>query len=187
MPHSPINTVILDRDGVINFDSRHYILTPEQWQPVPGALQAIAHLRQQQIPVAIASNQSAVGRGMISAEQFAAIRHTMEQQITAAGGALATQAYCFHAPDDGCDCRKPKPGLIKQILATLQCQPDTTIMVGDSLRDIEAATAAGIRSALVISGHHDREPLIAKVRQINADIPVFPNLATAIQTLTPSP
>jgi len=183
MPHSPIKTVILDRDGVINFDSRNYILAPDQWLPVPGALQAIADLHQHNIPVAVASNQSAVGRGMISAEQFAAIRSTMEQQISAAGGALASQAYCFHAPDDGCDCRKPKPGLIKQILATLQCEPDATIMIGDSLRDIEAATAAGIRSALVISGHHDREALMSKVHQINTAIPVFPDLASAIQTL----
>jgi len=186
MPHPPINTVILDRDGVINFDSRNYILAPEQWLPVPGSLQAIAYLQQQKIAVAVASNQSAVGRGMINREQFAAIRSTMEQQIGAAGGALASQAYCFHAPDDGCDCRKPKPGLINQILATLQCQPDTTIMIGDSLRDIEAATAAGIRSALVISGHHDRETLISEVHQINAAIPVFPDLATAIATLVPA-
>jgi len=184
--HTTIKTVILDRDGVINDDSPHYILSPQQWLPIPGALQAIADLRRKNLQVAIASNQSAVGRGMITAAQFSAIRSTMEQYINGAGGHLATQAYCFHAPDEGCDCRKPKPGLIKQIIATLQCQPKHTIMVGDSLKDIEAATAAGIHPVLVTSGLHERKPLIAKVHQINASIPIFPDLATAIQTLFPS-
>lgn len=180
-----ITTVILDRDGVINFDSPNYILAPEQWIPVPGALEAIARLHHLKIPVAIASNQSAVGRGMISANTFAAIRATMEQAINHAGGVLAASAYCFHAPDEGCDCRKPKPGLIRQLLATLQCDPARTIMIGDSLRDIEAACAAGIRAALVISGHHDREPLIARVATIDPTIPVFDDLAAAIQGLIP--
>ncbi len=179
-------TVILDRDGVINFDSPDYILAPEQWIPVPGALEAIAHLHRSGIKVALASNQSAVGRGMITRDQFAAIRATMEQAIATAGGALAAQAYCFHAPDDGCDCRKPKPGLINQIMQTLHTPRQQCIMIGDSPRDIEAATRAGIDAALVISGHHAREPLIASVHQIDADIPVFANLEAAIAALFPA-
>ncbi|MDQ6964662.1 MAG: HAD-IIIA family hydrolase, partial [Mariprofundales bacterium] len=169
-----------------NFDSRDYILSPQQWRAIPGALHAIATLTRRRIPVAVASNQSAVGRGMITHEQFAAIRATMEQQIAAAGGALATQAYCFHTPDDSCDCRKPKPGLIRQILTTLHSNPDETIMIGDSLRDIEAALAAGVAAALVISGHHESESLIDQVEQLDSAIPIFPDLATAITTLLPS-
>jgi len=182
-----LSTVILDRDGVINFDSNDYILAPDQWIPVPGALEAIAHLNRLGIQVAVASNQSAVGRGMITADQFATIRATMEQHISNSGGLLATQAYCFHAPDAGCVCRKPKPGLIEQIINTLHCPLDKTIMIGDSLRDIEAASAAGIHAALVISGHHERDTLIKSVHQIDATIPVFPDLAMAVQTLFPLP
>ncbi len=184
LPFRP-QAVILDRDGVINFDSVHYILAPDQWRPVPGALAAIARLRRLGVPVAVASNQSAVGRGMISREQFESIRRTMEQAIHDAGGALAASAYCFHAPDDGCDCRKPRPGLVRRVLRELACDPKRTVMIGDSLRDLEAALAAGIHAALVISGHHEREPLIARARALDPGIPVFPDLAHAIDAFFP--
>lgn len=179
------DAVILDRDGVINYDSADYILTPEQWIPVPGALEAIARLHRMGIPVAVASNQSAVGRGMIDRAQFGRIRSRMEQAVAEAGGRIAASAYCFHGPDDGCDCRKPRPGLVEQVLARLGTPPARTIMIGDSLRDIEAARAAGVAAALVISGHHEAEPLIARVHALDPAIPVFPDLATAIDRLFP--
>ncbi|MDX8409830.1 MAG: D-glycero-beta-D-manno-heptose 1,7-bisphosphate 7-phosphatase [Mariprofundales bacterium] len=179
----PLQTIILDRDGVINHDSPNYILSPDQWQPIPGALQAIAQLTQGGIQVAVASNQSAVGRGYITSEQFAAIRTRMEQAIHDSGGRLSAQAYCFHRPDEGCGCRKPQPGLLRQILAGLDCPPQHAVMIGDTPRDMEAALTAGVRPILVTSGYHDPIQMQQQVRALDATIPCYDNLAAAVDAL----
>ncbi len=179
------DAVILDRDGVINFDSPDYILAPDQWRPIPGSLEAIARLTQVGVPVAIASNQSALGRGMIGRDTFEAIHARMMRAIEAAGGRVAHVAYCPHGPGDGCACRKPKPGLVRECLDALGLaeNPDRALMIGDSLRDVQAALAAGARAWLVQSGYGDAEAILQKARAIDPAIAAFPDLARAVDAL----
>ncbi|MDX8404000.1 MAG: D-glycero-beta-D-manno-heptose 1,7-bisphosphate 7-phosphatase [Mariprofundaceae bacterium] len=175
--------VLLDRDGVINFDSPDYILTPEQWNPIPGSLEAIARLNRAGIPVAICSNQSGLGRGMMNEELFHAIHAKMLLAIEESGGMLTHAAYCPHSPEDGCKCRKPLPGLVDEALKALHCTPENALMIGDSSRDVEAAHAAGVNSMLVQSGYGNAEVTLQKSLVINPDLKAFPDLATAVKFL----
>ena len=175
--------VILDRDGVINFDSPDYILTPEQWQPIPGSLAAIALLSRAGIVVSIASNQSALARGMLDDATFAAIHARMMLAIEAAGGQLSHVAYCPHGPDDQCECRKPLSGLLVECLAAMRLPADEVIMIGDSLRDVQAALTAGVRPLLVQSGYGDASAILKKAHALDADIAVFPDLQAAVNAL----
>jgi len=180
--HLP-KAVLLDRDGVINFDSPDYILAPEQWKPIPGSLEAIARLTRAGIPVAICSNQSGLGRGMMSEEIFRAIHAKMLLAIEEAGGMLTHAAYCPHRPEDGCSCRKPKPGLIVEALAALNVKPEDALMIGDSTRDIEAAHAAGVNSMLVQSGYGNAGVILQKSIAINPQIEAFADLAAAVESI----
>jgi D-glycero-D-manno-heptose 1,7-bisphosphate phosphatase len=145
--------VILDRDGVINFESPDFIREPNDWVPIPGSLEAIATLCRHGFSVVVATNQSGVGRGLISPEALAEIHAKMTREIEAAGGALAGIFFCPHLPEAGCDCRKPRPGLFLQISKALGVRLAGLPMVGDSLRDIEAARAVGGRPILVRTGN----------------------------------
>ena len=144
--------VILDRDGVINEERGDYIRSPDQWRPLPGSLEAIARLCRAGVPVAVATNQSGVGRGMMSADELAAVHERLVQDVRQAGGDLAGVFFCPHAPSDGCRCRKPLPGLLLQIEAEVGLAVAGHYMVGDSLRDLQAAEAAGALPALVRTG-----------------------------------
>lgn len=176
--------VLLDRDGVINFDSPDYILTPEQWRPIPGSLEAIAALGRAGIPVAIVSNQSALGRGMFDAMTMEAIHTRMIAAIETAGGRIAHTAYCPHAPEDNCACRKPKPGLLVETLQALGIRDAAqTVMIGDSTRDVEAAVAVGVRPVLVRTGYGDAEAILAKARRLVPDIAVYDDLGQAVSEL----
>ncbi len=180
-----LQAVFLDRDGVINFDSSDYILTPQQWLPVPGSLEAIARLTSAGIPVAIISNQSALGRGMLDQETFQAIHAKMMLAIENAGGEIAHVAYCPHAPEDDCSCRKPKPGLLHETLARLGLgdQLRQVMFIGDSVRDVQAALAAGVTPVLVQSGHGDAADILKKSRRLIPDIRYFSHLAAAVDDL----
>ncbi len=175
--------VMLDRDGVINVDSPDYILTPAQWQPIPGSLAAIARLHQAGIKVAIVSNQSALGRGTIDQSKFDAIHAKMMQAIEAAGGRIDHVAYCPHHPDDGCSCRKPLPGMVLETLQALDTPAEDAVMIGDSLRDIAAADAAGVMGMLVQSGYHDAAAILTSARALQPQIAAFDNLAAAVDAL----
>ncbi|PCI44706.1 MAG: D-glycero-beta-D-manno-heptose-1,7-bisphosphate 7-phosphatase [Proteobacteria bacterium] len=174
--------ILLDRDGVINFDSPDYILSPEQWRAIPGSLEAIAKLTQANIPVAIVSNQSAVGRGMIDNAIFQNIHAKMLLSIEALGGQIDHVAYCIHAPDDGCTCRKPLPGMMLDSLTALNLstEPQSVYMIGDSLRDMQAAWAANVSGILVQSGYGDAADILAKARLHDPHIQAFPDLAAAV-------
>jgi D-glycero-D-manno-heptose 1,7-bisphosphate phosphatase len=175
--------ILLDRDGVINFDSPDYILTPEQWEAIPGSLEAIAKLHDAGIPVAICSNQSGLGRGMMNEELFRAIHAKMLLAIEEAGGMLTHAAYCPHAPEEKCSCRKPLPGLILEALNALHVKAGDALMIGDSTRDIEAAHAAGVKSILVQTGYGNAEMILQKSLVINPEIKAFDNLASAVDVL----
>lgn len=178
-----IKAVLLDRDGVINFDSPDYILSPQAWHPIPGSLEAIARLSRAGIAVAICSNQSALGRGMTDQSTFQAIHARMMQAIEAKGGKIAHVAYCPHAPEDACSCRKPQPGLLEETLAALGIKACEALMIGDSVRDVQAAQAIGVPVWLVQSGYGDADAIIEKSRAIVPDIRTFADLAAAVNVL----
>jgi len=178
-----INTVLLDRDGVINFDSPEYILSPQAWQPIAGSLQAIASLTKSGIKIGICSNQSALGRGMFQAKDLRAIHKKMLSAIQKYGGHIAHTAYCPHAPNDACLCRKPLPGLLLETLKSLHSDAKKSVMIGDSLRDVQAALAANVEPILVQSGYGDAINIAAKARVLHPNIAIYPNLANAVEAL----
>ena len=144
--------VILDRDGVINLDSTSYIKTEEEWIPEEGAIEAIAMLTMAKIPVFVATNQSAVGRGLISNTDLLKIHKKMIAIIMAAGGEISDIKYCPHLPNAACNCRKPKPGLLNQIILENKLKGSDGFFVGDAATDLQAAKLAGCNPVLVLTG-----------------------------------
>lgn len=172
--------VILDRDGVINYDSDAYIKSPEQWIPIPGSLEAIAKLHRAGFTVTVATNQAGVARGLFDLAALDAIHRKMQVVVGQAGGKLEGIFICPHAPWDNCDCRKPKPGLLKQIAQRFGVSLHGVPVVGDSLRDIEAAESVGARPLLVRTGKG--EITLASLGD-PPRVEVFKNLAAATDQL----
>lgn len=177
--------VILDRDGVINEDSDDFIKTLDEWIPIPGSIEAIARLSQHGFTVAIATNQSGIGRGIIDLDDLEAIHNHLNELVENAGGKIAGIFYCPHHPDDDCECRKPKPGLITAIEAEFGQSALGAWTIGDSLRDLEAGEAKGCIPVLVRTGKGERT-----LAKINADnlpewrgLRVFADLAAAVDNL----
>lgn len=148
--------VILDRDGVINHDSPDFVKTPEEWTPIPGSIEAIARLCAAGFTVAVATNQSGVGRGLLDEDDLHRIHQKMTGAIREAGGELACIAYCPHHPDAGCSCRKPETGMLDAICRNLGVELGRAACIGDSQRDLEAALRAGARPILVLTGNGER-------------------------------
>lgn len=148
--------VILDRDGVINYDSDEYVKSVDEWIELPGSMQALAKLTKAGYKIAVATNQSGISRGYFSEETLTAMHKKMEDLSTAAGAKFDYIAYCPHGPDDNCDCRKPLPGLIDQIESALNVSAKDSFMVGDSLRDLQAGQAKGMKAVLVLTGKGQR-------------------------------
>ncbi len=146
------NLVILDRDGVINYDSDEYIKSPEEWIAIPGSLEAIARLTRSGIAVAVATNQSGIARGLFNEHTLTLIHKKMLEAVHNAGGEIAGIFYCPHHPNENCNCRKPEPGLIAQIGVGLNINTSKVPFVGDSIRDLEAAIAGGCHPILVKTG-----------------------------------
>jgi len=144
--------VILDRDGTINHDSDQYIKSPAEWKPIKGSLEAIARLTQAGWRVVVATNQSGIGRGLFDMATLNAIHDTMHRAVHQAGGRIDAIFFCPHAGDANCECRKPKPGMLLEIAKRMNVELDGVPMVGDSLRDLQAAAAAGARPVLVLTG-----------------------------------
>ena len=144
--------VILDRDGVINFDSAQFIKSPAEWKPIPGSLEAIARLNQAGFRVVVASNQSGVGRGLLDMSTLNEINGKMHKALAVVGGRIDAVFYCPHASDADCECRKPKPGMLQEIAKRFNVDLAGVASVGDSLRDLEAAVAVGARPFLVRTG-----------------------------------
>jgi D-glycero-D-manno-heptose 1,7-bisphosphate phosphatase len=144
--------VILDRDGTINADSDEYIKSPEEWQPLPGALEAIARLNHAGWHAVIASNQSGLGRGLFDVASLNAMHAKMHKMLSAQGGRIDAVFYCPHTPDEGCRCRKPQPGLFEQIADRFGIDLKGVPVVGDGVRDLQAGVAAGCEPHLVLTG-----------------------------------
>jgi len=148
-----VKLVILDRDGVINYDSPAFVKSPDEWVALPGSLEAIARLSQAGWRVVLATNQSGLARGLFSIETLNAIHAKMRQELLPLGGHVDAIFLCPHGPDDGCDCRKPKPGMLHEIAYRFDVDLSQVPVVGDSLRDLEAAAAAGCQPWLVLTGN----------------------------------
>ncbi len=173
--------IILDRDGVINEDSEQFIKSPEEWHPIPGSLEAIARLNQWGWRVVVASNQSGVGRGLFDMDTLNSIHEKMVKSLAQAGGRIDAIFFCPHAADSTCDCRKPKPGLLKQIAERFNVDLAGVPTVGDSMRDLLAGEAVGCAPYLVLTGKG------ARTREDPAlppDTRVFPDLAAVVAELT---
>jgi D-glycero-D-manno-heptose 1,7-bisphosphate phosphatase len=144
--------VILDRDGTINSDSEDFVKSPEEWMPLPGALEAIARLNHAGWHVVIASNQSGLGRGLFDVASLNAMHAKMHKMLAAVGGRVDAVFYCPHSPEESCTCRKPLPGLFEQIGARFGVPLKGVPTCGDSVRDLLAGAAAGCEPHLVLTG-----------------------------------
>lgn len=143
---------ILDRDGTINQDSLEYIKSPEEWEPLPGALEAIARLNHAGWHVVVASNQSGLGRGLFDVTQLNAMHAKMHTMLAAVGAKVDAIFFCPHSPDEKCRCRKPDPGLFEQIAERFGLDLKGVPTVGDSARDLQAGVAVGCEPHLVLTG-----------------------------------
>ncbi len=174
--------VVLDRDGVINYDSEEYIKSAREWEPIPGSLEAIARLNNAGVTVAVATNQSAIARGLCDLDDLNAIHQTLRSRLNAVGGRVEVIAFCQHAPGQNCDCRKPKAGLLKEIRRRTGISLSDAPVIGDSRRDLDAAASVGARPILVRTGQGEETernlpPALA------AEIAIFDDLAAAVDGL----
>ena len=144
--------VILGRDGILNQYREGHVTAPEEWQPVPGALEAVARINHAGWRTVVATNQSGIGRGMIDMSAVNAVHAHMNQMLQTQGARIDAVFFCPHTPEHECDCRKPKPGLILDIGRRYGLDLKTVPMVGDTARDLFAAQAAGCEPHLVLSG-----------------------------------
>jgi D-glycero-D-manno-heptose 1,7-bisphosphate phosphatase len=173
--------LILDRDGVLNYEARDngYVREPEEFLWLPGALEALAHLRRAGVRLSVATNQSGVGRGIMTLAQLEAVHERMRTDASRHGAALDAVVFCPHAPQEQCACRKPAPGLIQLALAQSGISPAQTLVVGDDHRDLAAAERAGVKAALVRTGKGRR----TESSLHGAPVPTYddlPQLADAI-------
>lgn len=173
--------VILDRDGVINRDSDVFVKNADEWQPLPGSIEAIAALTAAGFTLAVASNQSGIARGLFDQAALDTMHHKMLQLVDAAGGRINKIVICPHGPDDACDCRKPKPGLFEQLARYFETSLAGVPAIGDALRDLEAAAAAGASPILVRTGKGAETEMALPERFVN--IPVYDDLAAAARAL----
>jgi len=172
--------IVLDRDGVINKDSDQFIKSPDEWEAIPGSLEAIAKLNQAGWRVVVASNQSGVGRGLFGMDMLNAINGRMNEALAQSGGRLDAIFFCPHAADSTCDCRKPKPGLLEQIQERFSVDLTGAPIVGDSLRDLQAGIAVGCKPFLVLTGKGEKtrdDP------DLPPDTQIFPDLAAVVDSL----
>ncbi|HJQ63197.1 MAG TPA: D-glycero-beta-D-manno-heptose 1,7-bisphosphate 7-phosphatase [Burkholderiales bacterium] len=171
---------ILDRDGVINYDSPSYIKSPEEWKPIPGSLEAIAQLNQSGYHVVVASNQSGIGRGLFDMATLNAIHDKMHRALGQVGGHIDAVFFCPHADEAHCTCRKPRSGLLEEIGHRFNINLKGVPSIGDAQRDLEAAAAVGAQPVLVLTGKG------VKTRQAGTLPPgtlVFADLAEAVKSL----
>jgi D-glycero-D-manno-heptose 1,7-bisphosphate phosphatase len=172
--------VLLDRDGVINIDSDEYIKSPEEWEPIPQSLEAIALLNQQGYKVVVITNQSGIGRGFYDESTLAQIHHKMNRMAKNKGGEIEAVYYCPHLPDDHCLCRKPKAGLLRQFEQDSNRVLTDLFFVGDKLADIQTAQAVGAKPILVRTGKGEQ----TLINNPDISSPIFKNLYDAAKFIT---
>jgi D-glycero-D-manno-heptose 1,7-bisphosphate phosphatase len=174
--------VILDRDGVINYDSAEFIKKPQEWKPIPGSLEAIAHLNQAGYRVVVATNQSGVGRGLLDMATLSAIHDKMHKALAHLGGRIDAVFYCPHAQDANCSCRKPKPGLLEDIARRFNVDLAGVPSIGDSLRDLQATVKVGALPILVLTGKGRQT---AGMEELPANTRIYADLSEAVKSIAP--
>jgi D-glycero-D-manno-heptose 1,7-bisphosphate phosphatase len=172
--------IVLDRDGVINHDSDHFIKAPDEWRPIPGSLEAISRLNHAGYRVVVATNQSGIGRGLFDMATLNAIHEKMYKALALAGGRIDALFYCPHTGDSECECRKPKPGMLREIGQRFGVELADVPCIGDSLRDLQAAESVGAQPMLVLTGKGEKT-----LREGNfpKNTVIFPDLAFAASAL----
>jgi len=175
--------VILDRDGVINYDSEHYIKAPAEWKPLPGSLEAIAKLTQAGYRVVVATNQSGIGRGLFDMDTLNAIHNKMHRAAQNLGGRIDAVFYCPHPADSSCNCRKPRPGMLERVGGCFNVDLAGVPSVGDSLRDLVASVAVGAQPMLVLTGKGEKTKAEGKLPEGTL---VFNDLAAAVEHILKS-
>ena len=180
----PIALMLLDRDGVINFDSPDYIKSAAEWQPIPGALLSIAELNAAGIHTALCSNQAGIGRGRLTASALAAIHVRLEQELASQNGHLDLWRYCPHLPEAECGCRKPASGMLDDCMREFGIPPSACAFVGDSLKDMQAAITSGCLPIFLrtIADAASAPDLEDKVRALGVTH-IADSLAAAVATL----
>ena len=182
MALAPLKTIVLDRDGVINQDSVKYVKSYEEWIPIAGSIEAIVSLHLAGYRVLIATNQSGLARRLFDEYSLAKIHQKLCTIVEEAGGFVSGIFYCPHSPDDNCDCRKPRTGLLAQAEKEFGCSLTGSYFIGDSLRDLLAGQAFGMRPVLVRTGNG-----LATIRELKGtdleDVPIFDDLSSATQNI----
>ncbi|WVH09329.1 MAG: Histidinol-phosphatase [Fluviibacter phosphoraccumulans EoVTN8] len=176
--------IILDRDGVINVDSALYIKSPAEWKPIEGSLEAIARLNQSGYRVVVATNQSGIGRGLFDMDTLNAMHEKMHRCLAAVGGRVDAIFYCPHTADEKCDCRKPKPGMFERIAKVYNIDLKGVPTIGDSLRDLQAGSAAGCTPFLVRTGKGEKTVAESGLPEGTT---IHDNLAAAVKALLGRP
>ena len=174
--------VILDRDGTINVDSEQHVKSIEEFHPIKGSLEAIARLTQADYRVVVATNQSGIARGLLDTTTLIAIHNHLQRALGLVGGRIDAFFFCPHAADSACECRKPKPGMLLEIASRFNVSLENVYMVGDALRDLEAAAAAGAKPVLVLTGKGKKTQKEGKLPPGTA---VFEDLAAFAEHLAP--
>jgi D-glycero-D-manno-heptose 1,7-bisphosphate phosphatase len=156
-PHTrQVKLIVLDRDGVINYDSEQFIKSPDEWLPIPGSLEAISRLNHAGFRVVVATNQSGLGRGLFDMATLIAINDKMHKALAHLGGRIDALFYCPHTADSACECRKPKPGMLIEIGNRFGVDLTGVPCVGDSVRDLQAAAAVEAQPILVLTGKGEK-------------------------------
>lgn len=174
--------IVLDRDGVINLDSKDYIKSTQEWQPIPGSLKAISLLNSGNFTVSVATNQSGIARGLYTKQTMHAIHRKMRRWGRKENAEIDSIFYCPHGPDDGCTCRKPRPGLLEKIAKFYSYSLKNVIFVGDSVRDIQCAIHAGAKPVLVLTGNGAEAQADPIIMQHN--VPIFADLLEFSKQIT---
>jgi D-glycero-D-manno-heptose 1,7-bisphosphate phosphatase len=182
-----VKLIVIDRDGTLNQDPEDFIRSPDDWVPLPGALEAVARLNHGGWRVVVASNQSGLGRGLFDVATLNAVHARMHKMLAGVGARVEAVFFCPHAPEDDCDCRKPAPGLFLQIAQRMGVPPAQILAVGDSVRDAHAALAAGCQQHLVLTGqsamHRDGTlpPGLPEGVAVHLDLSAFADAVLALE------
>ena len=177
---APIKLVILDRDGTINVEREDYVKSPEEWEPLPGAMEAIARLNHGGWHVVIATNQSGLGRGLFDMASLNAMHAKMNRLLMEFGGRVDAVFFCPHTADSRCECRKPKPGMLQEIGVRFNVAMAGVPSVGDGLRDLQAAETVGAQPMLVLTGKGEKT---LRDGGFPKNTVIFPDLAFAASAL----
>lgn len=180
-----IGAIFLDRDGVICENRVDYVKTWDEFIFIPEAKEALALLNRLEIPIIVVTNQSGVNRNVMAAETVEDIHRRMTDEIVAAGGRIDRILYCPHRPEDHCDCRKPKAGMLQQAAAELGIDLSRSVMVGDALTDLQAGQTAGCRTFLVLTGRGFKQ-LLPALHALRDSFTVTHSLMGVAETLLQS-